>query len=128
MTGIGCPLLEEEQRPLESVSVVPLCCSCAGVESVVLPCASTTPPHARTIARAMASTRTIRLMRVPPHVLGCRSKKLPLTRQRDEGAHGSGVNHDRMVGLLIHERVRGRGASSKNVHPTIHSSLLSLVS
>src|SRR5215212_9891747 len=44
MTGIGCPLVEEEQRPLESVPVVPLCCSCAGVESVVLPCASTTPP------------------------------------------------------------------------------------
>src|SRR5215203_3561408 len=115
MTGIGCPLVEEEQRPLESVPVVPLCCSCAGVESVVLPCASTTPPHASTIARAMASTRTIRLMRVPPHVLRCRSKKLPLTRQRGEEAHGSGLKHDRMAGLLIHECLSGRGAGYKLV-------------
>src|SRR5215203_1306598 len=80
MTGIDCPLVEEEQRPLESVSVVPLCCSCAGVEGVVLPCASTTPPHASTIARAMASTRTIRLMRAPP-LLPRRRKQSPRSRR-----------------------------------------------
>src|SRR5829696_7958687 len=116
MTGIGGPALVDEQRPFERALGALLCCSGAGVAvGVVLPCASTTPPHASTIARAMVSTRTIRLMRAPPHVLRCRSKKLSLTRQRGEEAHCSGLKHDRMAGLLIHECLGGRGAGYKLV-------------
>src|SRR5215211_3023350 len=58
MTGIGCPVVEEEHRPLESVSVVPLCCSCAGVVSVVLPCASTTPPSSLSVPILFTASAT----------------------------------------------------------------------
>src|SRR5215208_864150 len=70
MTGIGGPALVDEQRPFERALGALLCCSSAGVVvvGVVLPCASTTPAHASTIARAMVSTRTILLMRATPLV------------------------------------------------------------
>jgi hypothetical protein len=69
MTGIGGPALVEEQSPFERTLGALLCCSGAGVAvGVVLPYASTTPAHASTIARAMVSTRIIRLMRATPLV------------------------------------------------------------
>src|ERR687890_1384535 len=67
MTGIGSPTVVEGQRPLERALGVLLCCSCAGVESVVLPCASTPPsgplvPILVTASATPLATNRVRVM------------------------------------------------------------------
>src|SRR5919112_2220219 len=82
MTGIGCPTLVDEQRPLASAPAEPLCCSCARVVvGVVLPCARTPPsgplvpilvtasatPLATNRVRAMVATnRMVRFIKRSP--------------------------------------------------------------